>query len=137
MLVNEWAEILWQVLNVRPKTIQNYKHMYGKYLKPVMGFTELDLVQPVDLQRCLLALPPQTSRHCLMLVKTMYREATLYGHSTINPALGLKTPPIQISEKKFLTWEEVNKPRLVTANIENNRPSFFISSPYIQLGTLV
>jgi hypothetical protein len=42
MLVNEWTEILWQVLNVRPKTIQNYKHMYGKYLKPVMGSTELD-----------------------------------------------------------------------------------------------
>jgi integrase len=108
MLVNEWTEILWQVLNVRPKTIQNYKHMYGKYLKPVMGSTELDQVQPVDIQRCLLALPPQTSRHCLMLVKTMYREASLYGHSTKNPAIGLKTPAIQISEKKFLTWEEVD-----------------------------
>ena len=108
MLVNEWTEILWQVLNVRPKTIQNYRHMYGKYLKPVMGSTELDQVQPVDIQRCLLALPPQTSRHCLMLVKTMYREAALYGHSTKNPALGLKTPAIQISEKKFLTWEEVD-----------------------------
>ena len=108
MLVNEWVEILWGVLNVRPKTLLNYKHQYGKYLEPVMGSVELDKVEPVAIQRCLLSLPPQTSRHCLMLVKTIYREAALYGQSTINPSLGLKTPAIQLSEKKFLTWEEVN-----------------------------
>jgi len=108
MLVNEWVEILWGVLNVRPKTLLNYKHQYGKYLEPVMGSMELDKVEPVAIQRCLLSLPPQTSRHCLMLIKTIYREAALYGQSTINPSLGLKTPAIQLSEKKFLTWEEVN-----------------------------
>ena len=73
-----------------------------------MGSVELDKVEPVAIQRCLLSLPPQTSRHCLMLIKTIYREAALYGQSTINPSLGLKTPAIQLSEKKFLTWEEVN-----------------------------
>ena len=108
MLVNEWVEILWGVLNVRPKTLLNYKHQYGKYLEPVIGSVELDKVEPVAIQRCLLSLPPQTSRHCLMLIKTIYREAALYGQSTINPSLGLKTPAIQLSEKKFLTWEEVN-----------------------------
>ena len=108
MIVNEWVEILWGVLNVRPKTLLNYKHQYGKYLEPVMGSVELDKVEPVAIQRCLLSLPPQTSRHCLMLIKTIYREAALYGQSTINPSLGLKTPAIQLSEKKFLTWEEVN-----------------------------
>jgi integrase len=73
-----------------------------------MGSVELDKVEPVAIQRCLLSLPPQTSRHCLMLIKTIYREAALYGQSTINPSLGLKTPAIQLSEKNFLTWEEVN-----------------------------
>ena len=108
MLVNEWVETLWTVLNVRPKTLQNYKHQYGRYLKDVMGSYELDLVKPVELQQCLLALPPQTSRHCLMLIKTIYREASLYGHTKANPSTGLKTPQIQLSEKKFLTWDEVN-----------------------------
>ncbi len=108
MLVNEWVEILWGVLNVRPKTLLNYKHQYGKYLEPVIGAVELDKVEPVAIQRCLLSLPPQTSRHCLMLIKTIYREAALYGQSTINPSLGLKTPAIQLSDRKFLTWEEVN-----------------------------
>jgi len=43
-----------------------------------------------------------------MLVKTIYREAAHYGHASINPAIGLKTPAIQVSDKKFLTWDEVN-----------------------------
>ena len=108
MLVNDWVEILWSVLNVRPKTLQNYKHQYSKYLEPVMGSVELDKVEPIEIQRCLLSLPPQTSRHCLMLVKTMYREANLYGHTKTNPTLGLKSPSIQLTEKKFLTWDEVD-----------------------------
>ncbi len=53
MLVNEWVETLWTVLNVRPKTLQNYKHQYRRYLKDVMGSYELDLVKPVELQQCL------------------------------------------------------------------------------------
>ena len=108
MLVSEWVETLWTVLNVRPKTLQNYKHQYRRYLKDAMGSYELDLVKPVELQQCLLALPPQTSRHCLMLIKTIYREANLYGHTKANPSIGLKTPQIQLSEKKFLTWDEVD-----------------------------
>ena len=109
MLVNEWVETLWAVLNVRPKTLSNYKHQYYKYLQPIIGSVELDSVKPVDLQKCLLSLPPQTSRHTLMLVKTIYREATLYGHTTFNPTIGLKTPTIQVKDRKFLTWAEVDE----------------------------
>jgi integrase len=108
MLVNEWIETLWAVLNVRPKTLSNYKHHYHKYLEPIMGNTELDEVKPIEIQKCLLALPPQTSRHVLMLVKTIYRDAALYGHTSINPTIGLKTPTIQLKDKKFFTWDEVD-----------------------------
>jgi hypothetical protein len=73
-----------------------------------MGSVELDKVEPVAIQRCLLSLPPQTSRHCLMLIKTMYREAKLYGHTKVNPTLGLKSPSIQLTDKKFLTWDDVD-----------------------------
>jgi len=97
MTVNEWVDSFWAVLNVRPKTLHDYKRLYKRHLVP-----------PMVLQQKLLSLPPQTSRHCLMLVKTIYREAKLYGACTTNPADGLRTPKIQISEKKFLTWDEVN-----------------------------
>ena len=108
MLVNEWAERVWPVLTVRPKTLHDYKRLYKRHLAPSIGAYEVDQVPPMVLQQKLLSLPPQTSRHCLMLVKTLYREAKLYGVCAGNPADGLRTPKIQISDKKFLTWEEVN-----------------------------
>ena len=108
MTVNEWVESFWAVLNVRPKTLHDYKRLYKRHLAPSIGAYELDAVPPMVLQHKLLSLPPQTSRHCLMLVKTIYREAKLFGAASNNPADGLRTPKIQISEKKFLTWEEVD-----------------------------
>ena len=108
MNVNEWVESLWPVLNVRPKTIQDYKRLYKRHLESSIGSLDIESVPPMVLQQKLLSLPPQTSRHCLMLVKTIYREAKLYGVCVVNPSNGLKTPKIQISDKKFLTWDEVN-----------------------------
>ncbi len=76
MLVNEWVDSFWAVLNVRPKTLHDYKRLYKRHLEPSIGAYEIDAVPPMVLQQKLLSLPPQTSRHCLMLVKTIYREAT-------------------------------------------------------------
>ena len=109
MVVNEWVETLWPMLNVRPKTLKNYQHSYKKYLMPIIGSTSLDEVKSSVLQTKLLTLPPQTARHCLMLLKTIYREASTYELATKNPTIGLRSPQIQISQKKFLTWDEVNR----------------------------
>ena len=86
MLVNEWVESFWTVLNVRPKTLHDYKRLYKRHLAPSIGAYEIDAVPPMVLQQKLLSLPPQTSRHCLMLVKTIYRESKLYGVCVVNPA---------------------------------------------------
>ena len=108
MLVDEWAETVWNVIQVRPKTLHDYKRLYKRHLMPTIGSMPIDEVDVVLLQKKLLSLPPQTARHCLMLVKSIYREARLYKITDINPADGLRTAPIQVSEKKFLTWEEVD-----------------------------
>jgi integrase len=108
MLVDEWVETLWSVLNVTEKTLKDYKHLYKNHLKPVIGSTEIDLVLARDLQVKLISLPAQTARHTLMLAKTIWREAENYGVANNNPLRKLKTAPIQITPKKFLTWEEVN-----------------------------
>jgi len=108
MLVDEWVETVWTVLNVREKTLKDYKHLYKSHLKPVIGLLEIDSVSSKDLQVKLLSLPPQTARHCLMLAKTIWREAENYGVSTHNPLTKLRTAPIQVTPKKFLTWEEVD-----------------------------
>ena len=108
MLVDEWVVTLWSVLNVREKTLRDYKYLYKRHLQPVIGSTEIDLVTSRDLQVKLLSLPPQTARHTLMLAKTIWREAENYGVATKSPLTKLRTAPIQITPKRFLTWEEIN-----------------------------
>jgi len=59
MLVDEWIETVWTVLNVREKTIRNYKHLCKRHLQPLIGSTEIDLVTSRDIQVKLLSLPPR------------------------------------------------------------------------------
>lgn len=108
MKVNEWVETYWEIINIKPRTLFDYKGLYRRNLEPVIGNYELDDVPQVDLQKLLLSLTPQNSRHTLMVAKSIYREALLYKVATTNPTLGLKTPTINQQPKKFLTWEEVN-----------------------------
>ena len=108
MLVNEWVQTVWTVLNVREKTLRDYKHLYKRHLEPVIGSIEINSVLPKDLQVKLISLPPQTARHTLMVAKTIWREAENYGVATSNPLLKIKTAPIQVTSKKFLTWGEVD-----------------------------
>ena len=108
MLVNEWIETLWSVLNVLDKTLKDYKHLYKRHLQALIGDLEIDLEKSKDLQVKLLSLTPQTARHTLMLAKTIWREAENYGVATHNPLTKLRTAPIQITPKKFLTWDEVD-----------------------------
>jgi integrase len=108
MIVREWAETVWTVLNLRPKTLYDYKRLYIKHLDPIIGQSYLDEVDLVSLQRKLVELPPQTSRHTLMVLRVLWREGIKYGVTQTNSVANLKAPTIQFKEKKFLTWEEVN-----------------------------
>ena len=108
MLVSKWAEIVWTVLNVRPKTLYDYKRLYIKHIDPIVGQSHLDSVDLVALQRKLVELPPQTSRHTLMVLRVLWREGIKYGETKTNAVANLKAPTIQFKEKKFLTWDEVN-----------------------------
>jgi integrase len=108
MIVDVWAETFWTVLNVRKKTLFDYKALYRRHLQPVIGQLELNEVPSVEIQKVLLGLSPQTAKHTLMVLKSMYREALLYKVANTNPTNGLKTTPIRFQPKKFLTWEEVN-----------------------------
>ena len=109
MLVKIWVETCWTVLNVRHKTLFEYKRLYRKHLEPLIGNIELDCVEPVVIQQLLRTLSPQTAKHTLMVLKTIYREAKLYKVANSNPTIGLRTPPLPFEPKKFLTWEEINK----------------------------
>jgi integrase len=108
MLVDEWVETVWQVIGVRKKTLHDYKNLYRRHLQPVVGHCDINEVDIFNLQQKLLSLPPQTGRHCLMVIKTIAREALIYQVTETNFAQRLKSRPIQVTPKKFLTWDEVN-----------------------------
>jgi integrase len=108
VIVDEWANKLWPLLNVTKKTRYDYTRLYERYLKPVIGHKDLDENLRQDLQLHLLGLPPQTARHCLMVAKTTWREALNYGVCQNNPTIGIKTPKIQEKPRHFLTWEEID-----------------------------
>ncbi len=104
--VSKWAETVQTVLNVRPKTLYNYKRLYAKHIDPTIDQSDLDSVDIVALQRKLIELPAQTSRRTLMVPRVIQREVVRYSKTKSNTMAILKAPTIQITQKKFLTWEE-------------------------------
>ena len=49
MLVNEWVETVWNVIQIRPKTLHDYKRLYKRHLMPVIGYMPVDNVDVVAL----------------------------------------------------------------------------------------
>ncbi len=47
MLVTEWVETVWNVIQIRPKTLHDYKRLYKRHLMPVIGFMPVDNVDVV------------------------------------------------------------------------------------------
>ena len=56
MIVSEWVKTVWTVLNVRPKTLYDYKRLYIRHLDPIIGQSDLDNVDLIALQRKLVEL---------------------------------------------------------------------------------
>lgn len=63
MLVNEWVETVWKVLQVRPRTLHDYKRLYKRHLEPVIGNLKIDEVDPRIIQTKLLTLPADLSAY--------------------------------------------------------------------------
>ena len=51
MLVDEWAETVWGILNLTTKTIHDYKRLYKRHLMPVIGSMSHDKVDVIEHQR--------------------------------------------------------------------------------------
>ena len=58
MKVNEWVQTYWTIINIKPKTLFDYKGLYRRNLEPYIGDCEIDEVSPLELQTVLLGLPP-------------------------------------------------------------------------------
>lgn len=108
MLVNQWAENYWTISTVTAKTLFDYKGIYRREIQPVIGEKDLNEVTLLDLQKMVIAQKPYSARLSLMLVKTLYREARVFGITEKNPTIGVKLPKRPEPKRKFLTWDQIN-----------------------------
>jgi integrase len=108
MLVSNWATNYWAVSTVTKKTLYDYKNIFGRVIEPVIGHLDLDDVSLMDLQKMVLSTTPYQARLSLMIVKTLYREAKIYGMTNNNPTIGVKLPKRPEPKRTFLTWEQVD-----------------------------
>ena len=108
MLVSEWATKYWEVSTVTKKTLYDYKNVFGRVISPQIGHLDLESVSLMDVQKMVLSTTPYQARLCLMIVKTLYREARVYGMTEKNPTIGVKLPKRPEPKRVFLTWDQVN-----------------------------
>lgn len=108
MLVSEWAEDYWQISTVTPKTLYDYKGVFRRHIEPSLGHKALDDVSALDVQKMVLLQKPYSARLSLMVLKTLYREATIHGVTEVNPTIGIRLPKRPEPARKFLTWEQVD-----------------------------
>jgi integrase len=108
MLVDQWAESYWSISTVTAKTLFDYKGIYRREIQPVIGGMDLDEVTLLDLQTMVMSQKPYSARLSLMLVKTPYREAKVFGITEKNPTLGVRLPKRPEPKRTFLTWDQVN-----------------------------
>ena len=108
VLVSEWAEDYWQISTVAPKTLYDYKGVFRRHIEPSLGHKVLDDVSALDVQKMVLLQKPYSARLSLMVLKTLYREATIHGVTEVNPTKGIRLPKRPEPARKFLTWEQVD-----------------------------
>jgi hypothetical protein len=90
MLVSKWAQNYWAVSTVAKKTLYDYKNVFGRVVEPFIGSKDLDEVSLMDIQKLVLATTPYQARLALMITKTLYREAQLYGMTEKNTVISVK-----------------------------------------------
>lgn len=108
MLVNQWADNYWAISTVAAKTLFDYKGIYRREIQPVIGGMDLNEVTLLDIQKMVISQKPYSARLSLMLVKTLYREARVFGITEKNPTIGVKLPKRPEPKRTFLTWDQVN-----------------------------
>jgi len=62
----------------------------------------------MDIQKLVLATTPYQARLGLMIIKTLYREAKLYGMTQNNTTIGVKLPKRAELKRVFLTRGQLN-----------------------------
>jgi integrase len=105
--LDEFSQSLWKHLNVRKKTLINYKGVYRLHISPLIGQKSLGSISKREIIEALAPLPPHTYYQTLMSCRVIFREALNRELIEVSPAALIKAPRLTNKPAKFLTWEQV------------------------------
>ena len=113
-----WIENYCKI-NLKYNTIQTYKILIKKYIKPKIGHYKLSTITSVSLNNFITELVNENNffktyfKNILKVVKGSFRDATnIYGFIKYNPALTIRLPKItkeQRDIKHLYTQEEIDR----------------------------
>ncbi len=106
--LDEFSHSLWKHLNVRKKTLINYKGVYRLHISPLIGQKSLGSISKREIIEALAPLPPHTYYQTLMSCRVIFREALNRELIEVSPAALIKAPRLTNKPAKFLTWEQVD-----------------------------
>ena len=96
-------------LPIRKKTRANYRSAFKNHIAPSLGDKSVKKIKRADIQKILKPLPPQTAHTVLAVMKTLFREAEDQGLIEFPPTLKVKAPTKIVRDRKFLTYEDLDK----------------------------
>ena len=107
MNLDMWEESVLARLPIREKTLATYNSAYRCHIHDAIGNLEIQDITRLDVQKIVQSLPPQIGATTLALLKTLYREALIAELVLISPADKVSHLRIQVEERKFLTYQEL------------------------------
>ena len=107
MNLDTWEESVLARLPIRAKTLATYNSAYRCHIHDAIGNLEIQDITRLDVQKIVQSLPPQIGATTLALLKTLYREAIIAELVLISPADKVSHLRIQVEERKFLTYQEL------------------------------
>ena len=109
MIFRTYSEEVLEALNIRKKTLATYRSMYRRHIDEELGTKPIATITRANVQAVIKPLTPQTSAMTLAVMKTLFREGISRGLIDSSPADGVKTKPIQVARRKFLTTDELQR----------------------------
>ena len=109
MEFGEFAEVTIASLPIRKKTRANYRSALKNHIAPSLGKKIVKDITRQDIQKVIKPLSPQTAHTVLAVLKTLFREAEDQGLIEFPPTLKVKAPTKIIRDRKFITFEELDK----------------------------
>lgn len=99
---------------LRAKTAQDYRSLVDRYVRPQLGQTRIDRLQPLDLQSLLLGmtgrgLSARTVRYTHAVLRSALDQARRWKLLRENPAVEMPLPRIERSEFRILTADEAQR----------------------------